>query len=63
MKTELSAILRWFVSMLYGLFSDPQRVRLMVLVVVVGVALAALFVPVLTATADGLSGGGAFGPH
>ncbi len=58
MKTQLTSMLRWFVSVLYGLLSDPQRVRLALTVVVLCLFVAALLVPTLATLADGLPGGG-----
>ncbi len=58
MKTQLASFLRWLLSLLYGVLSDPMRIRLIVTCVVVCLFIAALLIPALTATADGLSGGG-----
>ncbi len=58
MKTQLLSVLRWFVSVIFGWLSDPQRVRLVLTVVVVCLALAALLVPALTATAGAWAPGG-----
>ena len=58
MKTQLTSILRWLMNLLVAVLSDPQRIRFVVTLVVVCLMLEALLVPALTATADGISGGG-----
>ena len=58
MNNQLSSALRRLFSAAYVLFSNPQTVRLAILVVVVCFALAALCVPALSALASGLPGGG-----
>ncbi len=63
MKTQLTTILRWLISMVYGLLSDPLRLRVTLTIVVLCLALAALLLPAMTTLADGLSGGGSFGSH
>ncbi len=63
MKTQLTSLLHWLVSLLFGLLSDPLRLRLIVTVVVVCLMVAALLIPALTAVADGLPGGGSHSPN
>ncbi len=63
MKTQFASFVRWFASVLYGLLSDPQQVRLTLTIIIVCFVLLTLFVPALTALADGLSGGGSSSPH
>jgi hypothetical protein len=61
MQTQLISALRRLFVFVYGLFSNPQMVRLVVVVIVVGLALATLAVPALSALADGIAGGGGGG--
>ncbi len=56
MKTQLT-------STLYGLLSDPVRIRLVLTVLVVCLMVVALLIPAVPAVADGLSGGGSFSPN
>ncbi len=58
MNTQLLSFLRTFVSVLFGWLSDPQHVRLVLTVVAVCLMLAALLIPVMTATANPIPGGG-----
>ena len=55
MNFQLTSVLRRLFAFVYDLFSNPQAVRLVIVIIVVGIALAALFVPAL---ADGLAPGG-----
>jgi hypothetical protein len=57
-KTQLTSAIRHLFTFVYALLSNPQTVRVAVTIIVVCFALAALCVPVLSALADGLSGGG-----
>ena len=51
MKTQL-------VSFIYSLLSNPQHVRLIVIVIAICLLLAALSIPTLATLANGMSGGG-----
>ena len=46
------------VSFVYSLLSNPQTIRLVVIVVAICLVLAALAIPALTTFASGLSGSG-----
>ena len=46
------------VSFIYSLLSNPQRVRLIVIVIAICLLLAALSIPTLATLANGMSGGG-----
>ena len=61
MNTQLTSALRRLFSAAYILFSNPQTVRLAILVIVVCFALATLCIPALSALANGLPGGGGSG--
>ncbi len=58
MKTQLMSVYRWLSALIYWLFSHPQRVRLIVTVVILCLALAALFIPSLSILADPMGGTG-----
>ena len=58
MKTQLSSAIRDLSISVYGLLSNPQAIRIVLIVLVVCFALAALIVPAL---ASGLPGGGGGG--
>jgi hypothetical protein len=55
MQTQLSSTLRRLFNFAYVLFSNPQTVRLAIVIIVVCLALVALIVPAL---ASGLPTGG-----
>lgn len=57
-NTQLTSALRRLFAFVYGLLSNPQTVRLAIVLIVVGLALAALAVPALSALASGLPPGG-----
>ena len=58
MKNQLTSVIRDLFTSVYGLLSNPQAVRLVLIILVVCFALAALCVPALSALASGLPGGG-----
>ena len=58
MNTQLTSALRRLFSAAYVLFSNPQTVRLAIVIILVCFALATLCVPALSALANGLPGGG-----
>ncbi|MHB8628028.1 MAG: hypothetical protein ACYDEO_17710 [Aggregatilineales bacterium] len=58
MKNQLTSIIRDLFTSVYGLFSNPQAVRLVLIILVVCFALAALCVPAVSALASGLPTGG-----
>ena len=60
MKTQLSSFARRLFGFVCSFLSNPQRVRLVVTVLVVVLALALLVAPALTAYAGPTSGGGGF---
>ena len=57
MKTQLASLINWVLKVIRAVVADPQRVRLVVTVIVVCLVLVALFVPAMTTLAGGLSGG------
>jgi hypothetical protein len=58
MQTQLSLTLRRLFNFAYVLFSNPQTVRLAIVIIVVCLALVAIGVPALSAMASGLPTGG-----
>jgi hypothetical protein len=60
MKTQLSSFARRLIAFVVSFLSNPQRVRLVVSVIVVALALAVLIIPALTTYAAPTSGGGGF---
>ncbi len=58
MKQQLASFVNWLFAFVYGLLSNPRRLRVVLTVVVVCLALLVLLVPSLTTSADALSGSG-----
>ncbi len=58
MKHQLTSLVHWLLAVVYGLLSNPRRLRLALTVLVVAVALLVLLVPSLHPFADAISGGG-----
>ncbi len=58
MKNQIASFIYWLFAFVYGLLSNPRRIRLAVTIVVVCLVLAVLLVPSLTTLADALSGSG-----
>jgi hypothetical protein len=58
MKHQLTSLINWLLAAIYGLLSNPRRLRLALTVLVVAVALLVLLVPSLTTFADNMAGGG-----
>jgi hypothetical protein len=58
MKHQLTSLIHWLLAVIYGLLSNPRRLRLALTVLVVAVALLVLLVPSLTTFADAMAGGG-----
>jgi hypothetical protein len=58
MKNQLTSLIHWLLTVVYGLLSNPRRLRLALTVLVVAVALLVLLVPSLTTFADNISGSG-----
>ena len=58
MKTQLASFIHYLIATLYSLFSNPQRVRLMVAVIAICLVAAALLIPSLAIVGAGTSTGG-----
>jgi|GEM_PF-5949308 len=58
MKHQLTSLIHWLLTVVYGLLSNPRRLRLALTVLVVCLALLVLLVPSLTTFADAMAGGG-----
>jgi hypothetical protein len=58
MKNQLASFINWLLAVIYGLLSNPRRLRLALTIVVVCLALLVLLVPSLTTFADNMAGGG-----
>jgi hypothetical protein len=58
MKNQLVSFINWLFAVIYGLLSNPRRLRLALTIVVVCLALLVLLVPSLTTFADAMSGSG-----
>ena len=58
MKHQLTSLIHWLLAVIYGLLSNPRRLRLALTVLVVAVALLVLLVPSLHPFADAMSGSG-----
>jgi hypothetical protein len=58
MKNQLASFINWLLAVIYGLLSNPRRLRLALTIVVVCLALLVLLVPSLTTFADAMSGSG-----
>jgi hypothetical protein len=58
MKHQLTSLIHWLLTVVYGLLSNPRRLRLALTVLVVCLVLLVLLVPSLTTFADNISGGG-----
>ena len=48
MKSRLDTFIRWLFAFINSLLSNPQRVRVIVIAIVVGLILAAILIPSLT---------------
>ena len=57
-KNQFVSFYYWLLAVVHALLSNPQRVRLVLTVVVVCLVLAALLVPTLTTLADHIGGTG-----
>jgi hypothetical protein len=58
MKNQLVSFIHWLFAVVYGLLSNPRRLRLALTILVVAVALLVLLMPSLHPFADALSGSG-----
>ncbi len=57
MKSQLVAFVCSFVAALSSLISNPQRIRLVVIAIILCLVVVALFAPSLAIVADNISGG------
>ena len=57
MKNQLVSFVNWFIASLFAVFSNPQRVRLVVTAIVLCLVVSALLVPSLAIVADNVGGG------
>lgn len=53
MKTNLVTFIRWLISNVYALFSNPRQVRLVLTAILITLLICSLLVPSLASLADG----------
>ena len=58
MKNQLVSIINSFFALLASLISNPQRVRLVIAAITIGLIVAAIVAPSLIALAGPIAGGG-----
>jgi hypothetical protein len=58
MKNQLVSFIHWLFAVVLSLLNNPRRVRLIVTVIILILALGALLIPSLPIFAGGMGGGG-----